>query len=42
MGWTSRVQFPAGEGNFSLHHHVQIRSRAHPTSYPIGTGELFP
>jgi hypothetical protein len=34
---SSRVQFPAGAGNFSLHHRVQNGSGAHPASYPIGT-----
>jgi hypothetical protein len=29
-----RVRFPAGAGNFSLHHHVQNGSGAHPASYP--------
>jgi hypothetical protein len=33
----SRVWFPAGAGNFSLHHHIQNSSGAHPTSYPMGT-----
>jgi hypothetical protein len=33
----SRVRFPAGAGNFSLHHHVQNGSVAHPASYPMGT-----
>jgi hypothetical protein len=32
----SRVRFPAGAGNFSLHH------RAHPASYPMGTRGSFP
>jgi hypothetical protein len=32
-----RVRFPAGVGNFSLHHRVQNGSGAHPASYPIGT-----
>jgi hypothetical protein len=30
----SRVRFPAGDGNFSLHHH--------PASYPMGTRGSFP
>jgi hypothetical protein len=38
----SRVRFPAGAGNFSLHHRVQNGSGAHPASYPIGTGGIFP
>jgi hypothetical protein len=38
----SRVRFPAGAGNFSLHHHVQDGSGAHPASYPMGTRGSFP
>jgi hypothetical protein len=38
----SRVRFPAGAGNFSLHHHVQNGSGAHPASYPMGTSGSFP
>jgi hypothetical protein len=30
-----RVRFPAGAGNFSLHHRV-------PASYPMGTRGSFP
>jgi hypothetical protein len=37
----SRVRFAAGAGNFSLHHRVQNGSRAHPVSYPMGTGVCF-
>jgi hypothetical protein len=33
----SRVRFPAGDGNFSLHHRVQNGSGAHPASYTMGT-----
>jgi hypothetical protein len=36
----SRVRFPAGAGNFSLHHSVQNGSGAHPASYPMGTSAL--
>jgi hypothetical protein len=36
------VQFPAGIGNFPLHHHVQNSSGAHPASYPIGTSYSLP
>jgi hypothetical protein len=36
----SRVRFPAGVGNFSLHHRVQNGSGAHPASYPMGKGAL--
>jgi hypothetical protein len=38
----STVQFPAGAGNFSLHHRVQNGSGAHPASYPMGTRGSFP
>jgi hypothetical protein len=37
----SRVRFPAGAGNFSLHHRVQNGSGAHPASYPLGTRGSF-
>jgi hypothetical protein len=37
----SRVWFPAGAGNFSLHHRVQNGSGAHPASYPVVTGALY-
>jgi hypothetical protein len=38
----SRVRFPAGAGNFSLHYRVQDGSGAHTTSYPVGTRGSFP
>jgi hypothetical protein len=38
----SRVRFPAGAGNFSLHHRVQTGSGAHAASYPVGTRGSFP
>jgi hypothetical protein len=38
----SRVRFPAGAGNFSLHHRVQNGSGAHSASYPMGIGCSFP
>jgi hypothetical protein len=38
----SRVRFPAGVGNFSLHHRVQNVSGAHLASYPMGTRGSFP
>jgi hypothetical protein len=41
-GRDSRVQFPAGAGNFSLHHRDQNGSGAHSASYPICTGGSFP
>jgi hypothetical protein len=33
----SRIRFPAGAGNFSLRHHVQNGSGAHPAYYIVGT-----
>jgi hypothetical protein len=36
------VRFPAGAGNFSLHHRVQTGSGAHPASYQMGTAGSFP
>jgi hypothetical protein len=33
----SRVRFPAGDENFSLHHRVQNGSGVHPASYPMGS-----
>jgi hypothetical protein len=41
-GQDPRVRFPAGAGNFSLHHRVQNGSGAHPASYPMGTRGAFP
>jgi hypothetical protein len=38
----SRIRFPAGAGNFSLHHRVQNGSGTHPASYPMGTKGLSP
>jgi hypothetical protein len=38
----SRVRFPAGTENFSLHHRVQNGSGSHPASYPMGTRGCFP
>jgi hypothetical protein len=35
---SSGFRFPAGAGNFSLHHCVQNDSGSHPASYPMGTG----
>jgi hypothetical protein len=37
----SRVRFPAGAGNFCLHHRVQNGSGVHPASYPMGTRGSF-
>jgi len=38
----SRVRFPAGDGNFSLHNRVQNETGANPAFYPIGTRGSFP
>jgi hypothetical protein len=38
---SSRVRFPAGAGNFSLHDRVQNGSGAHPALYSVGTGSSF-
>jgi hypothetical protein len=38
----SRVRFPAGAGNFSLHHRVQKGCGAHPASSQMGTRGSFP
>jgi hypothetical protein len=38
----SGFRFPAGAGNFSLHHRFQNGSGAHPASYPMGTRGSFP
>jgi hypothetical protein len=37
----SRVRFPAGAGDFSLHHRIQNGSGAHPASCPMGTRGCF-
>jgi hypothetical protein len=37
----SRVRFPTGAGNFSLHHRVQKGSGAHPASYSMDTRGSF-
>jgi hypothetical protein len=38
----SRFRFPAGAGNFSLHHRVHNGSGAYPASYPMRTRGSFP
>jgi hypothetical protein len=38
----SRVGFPEGGGDFSLHHRVHNGSGVHPASYPMGTRDSFP
>jgi hypothetical protein len=38
----SRVRFPAGARNFSLHHRFQNGSGAHTASYPMGIRGSFP
>jgi hypothetical protein len=34
---SSRVGFPVGAANFSLHHRLQKGSGSHPASYSMGT-----
>jgi hypothetical protein len=41
-GRGSRVLFPAGAGNFSVHHRVQNGYGAYPASYRMGTRGSFP
>jgi hypothetical protein len=36
------VRLPAGAGNFSLLHHIQTGSGAHPDSYPMDNKDSFP
>jgi hypothetical protein len=38
----SRFPFPAGTGNFSLHHRVQNGPGAHSASYAMGITGCFP
>jgi hypothetical protein len=38
----SRVRFPTGAGNFSLHHRVQNGSGAQPASFQMGIRGSFP
>jgi hypothetical protein len=40
--WGSRIRFPTGAGNFSLHHRIQNCSGAHPASYPMCARGFFP
>jgi hypothetical protein len=40
-GRDSKFRFPAGAGNFFLHHRIQNGSGAYPASYPMGTRGLF-
>jgi len=41
MVWTTKFQFPAGQGRYSyLCHYIQTGSGAHPVFCPIGTGGL--
>jgi len=43
MGCTTGVQFLAGAGNSSPHHHyIQTSSGAHPASCPMAIGSSFP
>jgi hypothetical protein len=38
----SRVRFPAGAGNFSLHQRIENGSGTHAASRPMGTRGSFP
>jgi hypothetical protein len=38
----SRDRFPAGAGNYSLHHRVQTGSGPRLATYPVGLGGSFP
>jgi hypothetical protein len=38
----SRVRFPVGAGNFSIHRRVQNSSGAHPAFYTMGSRGSFP
>jgi hypothetical protein len=38
----SRVRFPVGAGNYSVHHRLQNGSGVYPASYPVGTRGSFP
>jgi hypothetical protein len=43
MGWMTKVQFLAGERDFSLFHSIQTSSSAHPASrgfFPPGVKQL--
>jgi hypothetical protein len=42
FGLNNRVRFPAGAGNFALHHRVQNGSGARRVSYPMGNRGSFP
>jgi hypothetical protein len=42
MGWTAGFQFLAVARDFSLFHTIHGGSGAHPNSYEMGTGGLFP
>jgi len=44
MDWRTGIQFSAGAmmGLFSLCHHIQTGSGAHPTPYPGSTGGFLP
>jgi hypothetical protein len=41
-GWAAGIRFPARERDVSPLHTVQTDSEAHPVSYPMGSGGLFP
>jgi hypothetical protein len=41
-GRGSRLRFPTGAGNFSLHYRLQNGFGAHPDSYPMSTRGFLP
>jgi hypothetical protein len=41
MGWMARIQFAAGERDFSVLHSNETSSGVYKTSYPMGTS-FFP
>jgi len=40
-GWMIRVRFPA-DTDFSLSHHIQTDSGAHPAPYAVGIEGIYP
>jgi hypothetical protein len=42
MCWTTGVQLPEEERDFSPFRNLKIRSAAHPASYTMGTGAISP
>jgi hypothetical protein len=42
MGWKAGVKFLAGTRDFSVLYSIKTGSKAHPASYPMGTGGSIP